>query len=291
MWKTARIRASATALTGKPPPPAGGHTFLSEPLSVHTFDEEAFRDRSGTVVVTPGMVVLAAILLAAGGVALLWHHLGTHMTAFAAALVIGIVMILLLVSMAAVYIDRWCRITLWRATRVEVWPDCIIRRTNGRPPLAIRRDEIASVHRNWTGVKIRKAGDPFNPMFVPEYLVGFDDFWEHVRQWQVSGAFREKSVWREPSYLIGVLGSNAGLWICLLTENPWFATAAAAMAIAASSLVALFIWQGRHRDKWSRRLVWAYPALMLVAVGLIVADAWLPEFGTRLFRVIRPLLP
>lgn len=261
------------------------NTFIPQPLSIHTFDEEAFRRwarRPAQVLVRLSVLlnvlVLAVLnaLVVSHGVSFLWLGLALHIPCMLFCVVVFFMM------------RPWQR-RLWSATRVEVWPDCVIRRIEGRPPLVIRYEEVASVCRNSQGLKIRKVGEPFNPMFVPVFFWGFDECCGLIDQRRDMFSCRGRSVWRDPRFLIFTFGPLVGFYACFPVQNPWLATLGAALAIVTSSLFARSIWRGKHRDKWTLRMVWAYPAAVLAIFVPAVADKWLQSYGSSLMELLRAM--
>jgi hypothetical protein len=270
-------------MTDSPSP----NTFIPQPLSIHTFDEEAFRKWSRRPIIVLGrwallipvgtfVMVISSAVRYPKKLIVLWL-----VPACCAALAV-------LSALAFFAKPRWER-RLWGATRVEVWPDCVIRRIEGRPPLVIRYEEVASVRRNPDGLMIRKVGDPFNPMFVPVFFWGLDELHAHILGRQGSWSCRGLPLWRDPRFLIPAFGPVVGFYACIPVENPWIATLGAALAVVTSSLFARSIWRGQHRDKWTLRIVWAYPAAVLAIFVPAVADKWLRLYGWSLMELLRAM--
>lgn len=261
-------------------------TFIPQPLSVHTFDEEAFRASWGRLArVAASVPAVVAVVLGAAHVVLVivrgqtdWFDGLGFVLACTCACAVFVAVIFL--------VGYWWSVRFGRVTRVEVWPDCIISRIEGRPPLVVRQDEAVSVLITEEMVCIEMAGHWSSDLVVPSYVVDFDTLCEHVRTWRPS---RPKprlrllpALWRL-AVVVAVIG--------LLPDNPLIVTAGSALAVGVSTLAAWRIWRGEHRAKWERRLVWILPGMLLLSFGFITLLKWLDWCETSPNRVMRSIFP
>jgi hypothetical protein len=261
-------------------------TFIPQPLSIHTFDEEASRARAKRTTRTVVKVLATAAVPVGVGLVLLWVWRG-YSWIESIGIAAGMVGFLLVSVLASLRVTSWWANKLSQATRIEVWPDCVISRMEGRPPLVVRPEDVVSVSIRDSMVCFRTKGDSWNDLVVSCDIVDFDRFRGHVRSWPHA---RTESwcqfvlwnlchTWHDPWWAVDHAGVCIGLWTCMLATHPGTATIGAVAAVALSSHTAWRIWRGRHRDKWTRRLVWAWPVAILLFCGEMVVHVFLRFYG------------
>jgi len=268
-----------------------GSTFVPEPISIHTIDEAAYR-KCFDGVMTPRMAVLAVVFLVAGGVLVFWPLAGGLGIVVVAAVAIGVTIVVLLMVVAQFYLNRWWQLKLWRATRIELWPDCIIRRIEGRPPLVIRKEDVASI---WVkkGVPrrlvVRSKRGFYESMGIPAAVIGFEELCERVRAWGVPESWGAWSYLRHPSFVFGVVMPLAAFYGAMEVDNPVLVTVFTLITVSGSALFAWRLWTGRHRDKWTRRLVWLIPVFLAVFLGMETFEKWLQYYDVPFQGFMRPI--
>ena len=156
-------------------------------------------------------------------------------------------------------------------TTYELWPDRIVSRILGRPPLVIRRDEVASVRVTpWVGRHMVVENHHGECMSIPWCVRGFEQLAETLKGWtptaEAGRQLRRRQNWRAMRWL---MVATVALFSVAPT-NPIWGTAALPVVAAAFAWQA---WEGcrrEHLDKISRIFfLLACAALPLIMTGFV----------------------
>ncbi len=266
--------------------PQQDNVFIPQPLSIHRMSEDEFRrhyKRSAIggmawfTLLLPGSYVIIHFARGTAGGSSLWIGLSV----FVPALVISLLL--------SYWIGFRRQLRICHGTTIELWPDSLIYRIDGRPPLVLRREEIESLQlRPAARVLFVKSSKGIErSLLIATGINDFDKLHEALSCWCPESP--QSNPWlrlRLHQAILSALSVGSVLGVCYSSDLR-LVTPAAMVIILVTAWHVVVILRASHLPKRTRHKVWLSVTLcvVLVAVAALKWFKWL--VGMSLWEVMK----